>query len=426
MSLGNNVVPNGFPCAQLGDYTGTAILLDNIVRGSISGQQLIYFQSAGNERGGAATCGSTFSTISSPATAKNTIVVGAVNSNDNSMTGFSSWGPTDDGRLRPDIVGPGCQSNGDNNITSTGFDDDGDGNLEAGEVQNSYVSDVRNQHVDPGVGGNDGALVQRWKTLYGAAARPLGHTAKAIVIHTATDLGNAGPDFSFGWGHINGQAAVDLVNADASANLITVDQVDNGQTDFYTFNSSGATAPRVSLVWSDPAATQLAANTLINDVDLRLTDPDGTVYQPFVLDPANPANYATTGNDARNPVEVVAGAAKAGTWTVSVAGTTVPTGPQQYTLITPEDAVANRPPVADARGPYSTPEGANVAAERDGLERSRRRPADVCVGVRRGRRVRRRGRGDSRCSTASDRTGRTRWPSRSPTTTVPSTSTRRS
>jgi hypothetical protein len=366
MSLGNNVVPNGFPCAQLGDYTGTAILLDNIVRGSISGQQLIYFQSAGNERTMGAPCG-TFSSISSPATAKNTIAVGAVNSNDNSMTGFSSWGPTDDGRLRPDIVGPGCQSTGDNNITSTGFDDDGDGNLEAGEVQNAYVTMCGTSMSTPASAGTMALVVQRWKTLYGAAARPRGHTAKAILIHTATDLGNAGPDFQNGWGHINGQAAVDLVNADASENLITVGSVDNGDTDWYTFNSDGSTAPRVTLVWSDPSATQLAANTLINDVDLRLTDPDGTVYQPFVLDPANPNNVATTGNDARNPLEVVlAGAANDGTWTVRVAGTTVPTGPQQYTLITPEDAVANRPPVADANGPYSTPEGTDVQLDATG------------------------------------------------------------
>ena len=361
MSLGNNVVPNGFPCSQLGDYTGTAILLDNIVRGSIGGQQLVYFESAGNERTQGAPCG-TYSSISSPATAKNTIAVGAVNSNDNSMTTFSSWGPTDDGRLRPDIVGPGCQSNGDLNLTSTGFNDtDGDGNLDAGETQNTYVTMCGTSMATPAAAGTFALVVQRWKALYGAAARPLGHTAKAIVIHTATDLGNAGPDYQFGWGNINGQVAVDLVNADASANLITVDQLDTGQTDYYTFNSNGATAPRVTLVWSDPAATQLAATTLINDLDLRLTDPDGVVYQPFVLDPANPANAATTGNDARNPVEVVAGTAKAGTWTVSVAGTAVPTGPQQYTLITPEDAVANRPPVADANGPYTTPEGTDVA-----------------------------------------------------------------
>jgi len=94
MSLGNNVVRNGFPCGQLGDYANTAILIDNIVRGSIAGQQLIYFESAGNERNGSfLVCGITFSTISSPATAKNSIAVGAINSNDNSMTGFSSFGP---------------------------------------------------------------------------------------------------------------------------------------------------------------------------------------------------------------------------------------------------------------------------------------------------------------------------------------------
>jgi hypothetical protein len=109
MSLGNNVVPNGFPCGQLGDYTNTAILLDNIVQGSIAGQQLIYFEAAGNERQLGASCG-TFSTISSPSTAKNTISVGAINSNDNSITTFTSFGPTDDGRLKPDITAPGCQS----------------------------------------------------------------------------------------------------------------------------------------------------------------------------------------------------------------------------------------------------------------------------------------------------------------------------
>ncbi len=366
MSLGNNVVLNGFPCAQLGDYTGTAIVMDQIVRGSIGGQQLIYLNAAGNERGGAATCGTTYSTIPSPATAKNTIVVGAVNSNDNTMTGFSSWGPTDDGRLKPDIVGPGCQTTGDGGITSTGFLDGGGGNLDPGETQNAYVQMCGTSMATPAAAGSTALVVQRWKALYGAAARPLGHTAKAILIHTATDLGNAGPDYQFGYGHVNAQAAVDLVNADATANLIVVDQVDNGATDSYTFNSDGLTGPQVTLVWSDPPAAQLAATALINDLDLRLIDPDGIVYQPFVLDPANPANVATTGNDATNNVEMVVGAAKAGTWQVTVAGTAVPSGPQQYTLITPEDASANRPPVADADGPYLTQEGTDVALDATG------------------------------------------------------------
>ena len=74
---------------------------------------------------------------------------------------------------------------------------------------------------------------------------------------------------------------------------------------------------RVTLVWDDPAATRLAAVTQINDLDLRLMDPDGIVFMPFVLNPAIPGNAATTGNDALNNVEMVIGTAKAGVWTVT-------------------------------------------------------------------------------------------------------------
>ena len=391
MSLGNNVVPNGFPCAQLGDYTGTAILIDQIVRGSINGQQLMYFESAGNERRAMGGCGTQFSTISSPATAKNSIVVGAINSDNNSMTTFSSWGPTDDGRLRPDIVGPGCQTNGDTGITSTGFNDtDGDGNLDAGETTNTYPVMCGTSMSTPAAAGAMALVVQRWQALYGAGTRPLGHTGKALFIHTATDLGNAGPDYSFGWGQFNAQAAVDLVNADASADLLNVDQVANGATDNYTFNSDGTSAPRVTLVWSDPPAAQLAATTLINDLDLRITAPDGTTVQPLVLNAGSPGNNAAPGNDNTNNVEMTVGTAQAGTWDVSVAGTAVPMGPQQYTVVTPTDAASdNRRPVASAGGPYAGVEGTYVPAQRRVFHGSRRRLAHLRLGSRQRRRVRR-------------------------------------
>ncbi|MEN8239720.1 MAG: PKD domain-containing protein, partial [Actinomycetota bacterium] len=117
----------------------------------------------------------------------------------------------------------------------------------------------------------------------------------------------------------------------------------------------------------DPAAAALAATTLINDLDLRLIDPDGVVYQPYTLDAGNPANVATTGNDDVNNSEMVDGVANAGTWTVTVTGTSVPSGPQQYTLITPEDAAEdNLPPIADANGPYVVDEGSTVALDATG------------------------------------------------------------
>jgi hypothetical protein len=327
MSLGNNAVLFTPPrCAQLGDYTNTAILIDNIVTGSIAGQQLIYFESAGNERQNppgpppAAPCGQ-FGTIGSPATAKNSIAVGAINSNDNSLTGFTSLGPTDDGRLKPDITAPGCQNGGDLGLTSPSFvDADNDGFFDVGETQNAYVVKCGTSMATPVSAGAAGLLIQQWRSTRGAGTRPLPHTMKAILVHTGNDLGNAGPDFQFGWGGLDAEAAADLVVADDTADLIHVDEVDQGAVDFYTFASGGAADVRVTLVWDDPAAARLAAVTLINDLDLRLVD------------------VAAPGNDATNNVEMVVGLAKAGAWTVRVVGTNVPQGPQQYTLITPEGA----------------------------------------------------------------------------------------
>lgn len=364
MSLGNNTGSNGFPCAQLGDYTNTSILIDQIVTGSISGQELIWFESAGNERNQACAGTTGYSTISSPAPAKNSIVVGAINSNDNSMTNFSSWGPTDDGRLRPDLTGPGCQSTGDGNIWSTAFEAAGNAAvLEAGEAVNSYTGMCGTSMATPALAGVGSLLVQQWRTTYGAGTRPLPHSMKALLAQTAADLGNPGPDYAFGYGQPDAQAAVDLVRA---GNLIQVDQVDQGDTDTWYFSSDGSTAPRVTIAWSDPEAARNSTTQLINDVDLVVTQPDGTVRRPQVLDPANPANNSAEGDDDLNVMEMVLGTADAGNWKVEVRGSTIADGPARYSLVTPAAATTNVPPVADAGGPYSTAEGQSVALDGTG------------------------------------------------------------
>jgi subtilisin family serine protease len=364
MSLGNNTGANGFPCGQLGDYTNTSILIDQIVAGSINGQELIWFESAGNERNQACAPANGFATISSPAPAKNSIVVGAINSNDNSMTNFSSWGPTDDGRLRPDLTGPGCQSNGDNNIWSTAFrDPNNNGTFDAGEATNSYTGMCGTSMSTPAVAGVGALLVQQWRATYGGGTRPLPHSMKALLAHTATDLGNPGPDYRFGYGQVNAQAAADLVRA---GNLIQVNEVDQGQTDTWYFTSNGATAPRITLAWSDPAAARNSTTQLVNNLDLVVTRPGGGTHRPQVLTPGTPNANSAEGTDNLNVMEMVLGTAEAGTWKVEVAGTAVPQGPSDYTLITPNRATENVPPTADAGGPYNTNEGQSVVLDGTG------------------------------------------------------------
>jgi hypothetical protein len=90
-SIGSNIAPNGFPCSYEGDYGLTAATIDAIVAGSL-GDPIVIFWAAGNERG-PGSCGTTYNTTPPPGNNKNAITVGALNSNDDSVTGFTSWGP---------------------------------------------------------------------------------------------------------------------------------------------------------------------------------------------------------------------------------------------------------------------------------------------------------------------------------------------
>ena len=168
------------------------------------------------------------------------------------------------------------------------------GALDAGEVNQTYVGMCGTSMAAPAAAGLTALITEQWKTFNGAASTPLPHTIKAILVHTATDLDDVGPDYRTGYGAIDGVNAVTLVIDDDTENIIKVDTVDDSDTDTYSFDSDGLEAPRVTLVWDDPAAAQLAATTLINDLDLRIEDPDGTVFQPFLLDPNNPDTPATT------------------------------------------------------------------------------------------------------------------------------------
>ena len=102
-----------------GDYTSRDVTYDKIVRG-VYGRRIPIFFSAGNDRNDFGECFTGYNCITPPgATSKNTVTVGATNSDDDSMTSFSGWGPVDDGRLKPEVVAPGCEYIGATSIQST-------------------------------------------------------------------------------------------------------------------------------------------------------------------------------------------------------------------------------------------------------------------------------------------------------------------
>ncbi|MBC8422456.1 MAG: S8 family serine peptidase, partial [Chloroflexi bacterium] len=303
-----------------GDYTSSAQLLDNIATGNWTGNvRLPLFWSAGNERND--TCFNHFDpqghqTIDPPHAAKNPVIVGAINSNDSSMTTFSGYGPVDDGRLKPDVVGPGCQTSVDFAVTSTFTD-------------TFYTQMCGTSMSTPAVTGVAALLLQQWRQTC-AASDPLPSTYKALLVNTAQDLGNPGPDYAFGWGRVQAQLAADaIINQEVVEGSIT----HGGVYTYYVAMQSGGPQLRVTLAWDDPAAAPLSAVQLINNLDLFVIGPGTTMHRAWLLDPINPGNNATTGIDNLNNVEqVVVPTPVDGTYTVIVSGTNVPSGPQPFSL----------------------------------------------------------------------------------------------
>jgi len=321
-SIGTNVEPNGFHCPIQGDYSVLDVLIDEVVRGSLGAPFRVVWAN-GNERQGTrcdveSTPG--YYSVAPPATAKNHLTVGALNSNDDSMTGFSSWGPTDDGRLKPDVSAPGCQSNGDGGVTSTGATGD-----------SSYVTFCGTSMASPTVCGLAALILEDWRVQVGGAD-PLNSTLKVLLAQTAVDRGNVGPDFLFGYGSVRARAAVDLLR---SGQFVESELGETGASRRWSVVVAPATSElRLTLAWDDAPALPNVFGSLVNDLDLVVRDPNGTQHHVWTLDPAAPAATAVrTAPDRRNNLEqVLVEAPLAGTWTIEVRAHDVPEGAQSFSL----------------------------------------------------------------------------------------------
>ncbi len=277
-----------------------------------------------------------FDTIPVVATAKNTMTVGAVDDavsggvrdpNLAVMAAFSAWGPTDDGRIKPDLV-----TNGIAVYSSTAGSD------------SSYAAYTGTSMAAPAAAGAAALLVDYFSTLFpGQAMRA--STIKALLIHTADDLGNTGPDYKFGWGLLNAKAAADHIsdhNEYPDANKIVEGLLSAANTsDTYSFQANPNLQIRATLCWTDPAASPVStldnpSPRLRNDLDLRIIDPNLVTHYPFVLNLASPNDPATTGDNIRDNVEqvLIDDPLLTGAYTVQVTYKgTLTNGQQYYSLI---------------------------------------------------------------------------------------------
>jgi len=334
-SIGTNTESNGFDCELQGNYGVTSNLIDTMVRGDGSNPlftspfRIVWAN--GNERQGSR-CdvegfGDYYSTAP-PAGSKNHIAVGALNSNDDSMTSFSSWGPLDDGRMKPDVSAPGCQSSGEFGVTSCFAGSD-----------TSYGVFCGTSMASPTVCGLSSLLLQDYRAQFPGEPDFRNSTLKILLAHTAMDRGNAGPDYQFGYGSVRIQQAVDFMRLG--------DFLENSVTQGGTFSVLVVVDPgdpelRVTLAWDDYPATLNTGVALINDLDLRVFDPSSQQQYPWTLDPLNPSVPAvrTQANHLDNIEQVYVQNPAAGVWRVEVFGFSVPQAPQSFSLCASPELVA--------------------------------------------------------------------------------------
>ncbi len=229
--------------------------------------------------------------------AKNVLTVGSAELRDAAyqLSPYSGWGPTDDGRIKPDLLGLGTGV-----LSSVGTGNESYGTLTGTSMASANVS---------------GSLLllqelhqQRRGTFM------LASTLKGLALHTANKPGgNIAPSYEYGWGVLDAEAAAEVVLNEQAEHILAENVLSQGDTYTLTFVASGDGPLLVTICWTDPEAAPTSVSSrnlnnrspkLVNDLDAVLTEGFNR-YQPWVLDPAAPSEKAKIGDNFRDNVEQI-------------------------------------------------------------------------------------------------------------------------
>ncbi|QNK64782.1 gliding motility-associated C-terminal domain-containing protein [Pedobacter sp. PAMC26386] len=229
--------------------------------------------------------------------AKNLLTISGTDYDDNFLD-WTNKGPAYDGRIKPDLT------------------------IE-GQGGTSFAA--------PKISGIFAILQQAYKAETGSATAPSG-LIKAILMNTADDIYNAGIDFKTGFGRPNVRRAFKTIQG----RKFSTGQMANGESKTTTIDvPAGTSQVRVMLYWPDYEATPGAAKSLVNDLDLTVTDPSSGIFLPWGLDTAANAkslnSLPTRKVDHINNVEqITIDNPVAGAYTLNINGYLIPQGPQDY------------------------------------------------------------------------------------------------
>ena len=252
--------------------------------------------------------------VSPPGTAKNVITVGGHKNRysgaPDEMYYWSSRGPTDDGRIKPDLVAPGdyvrsCKSQ--------------EASSAQGSWSNTWYLEYSGTSMATPAAAGASVLVREYLMEVANRPAPQGSLIKGLLILGAQDMGSRDiPNDDEGWGRLN------LVNSlipDSDVGIFVDDRsrLSSGQVSDYTFDVTRAGEPlKVVLTWSDYPGSTSSSTQLRNDLDLEVISPNGQLsYKGNAF--VNGRSVTGGTKDSTNNVEVVlVDNAATGTWTVRV------------------------------------------------------------------------------------------------------------
>ncbi|MDB6112002.1 MAG: hypothetical protein JWR69_3752, partial [Pedosphaera sp.] len=292
-----------------GRYDLNAAAFDELVRdadaGTIGDQPYILEFSAGN-------AGPDAQTMDSPASAKNVLATGAsenggqvlfglYDDGPDTMADFSSRGPCEDGRIKPDVVAPGT-------FIASLLSGSASDQFAWLPIDANYIYMGGTSQAGPHASGAAAVFVQYYKSLHTNTV-PSPALVKAALINSAEELdelnGGPGPipNNDEGWGRLN------LANIiGSSRGYEYVDQsvlLTTGQIfDHHTFVQSSGEPLKITLAYTDVPGFPGAIPALVNDLDLEVTGPDGTLYRGNQFD-AGESEPGAPAPDNLNNVEGV-------------------------------------------------------------------------------------------------------------------------
>lgn len=290
----------------------------------------------------AANEGPSFNTMPINSNSKNVLTIGSGADQPNgyegpdvSVSSFSSRGPTPDGRIKPDFIANGAGLYSTSNTSNS-----------------SYTSMSGTSMACPSATGS-AALIQEHYFLTHGNVYMRSSTLKALIINSADEVADDGPDYNSGYGYMNAGSACKIINDNRSGKGSLINELTllNGDTYEVEVIPIPGEEIQATLCWNDPAAASSSGTNskLVNDLDIRISN-GGTIYYPWKCNPNSPSASATKGDNSADNVEKIEIENVTSSLIVSVSHKGTLSSSQIFSLVM-SGVVVNKDPFIDIKSP---------------------------------------------------------------------------